>query len=340
MDTVRDRLTPLEQLPANRQMVEQVFAEGLISPAARDYALDMILPPRQWGLWVSRLLLALGVGLVLSGIVYFFAFNWNAIPPMIKLGSVEFALVGCLIGTHLAGLQRILGQMLLLAAATLAGVFLAVFGQIYQTGADAWTLFAAWAALILPWTVIGEFAPLWGLWMIVANLGIAGWWVQDFLPTHEKQAVILPLLALFNGALLVGREHVALRKSWMDKRWTRTLPGLFVLSCCTVACVLWVISWEKADAGIDFAAVCGAAGLGGFYAVYRYLRPDLRAVSAAVLCACLIAQCLVSRILWESLGRDGEVYASLLQCLITLGMFGGAIAWLRLTKKQMEEHHA
>ncbi len=50
------------------------------------------------------------------------------------------------------------GKAALLLATLLLGVFLALFGQTYQTGADPWQLFANWALLILPWEVapVGE----------------------------------------------------------------------------------------------------------------------------------------------------------------------------------------
>jgi uncharacterized membrane protein len=41
------------------------------------------------------------------------------------------------------------------------GVLQAVFGQIYETGADSYVLFLIWALLIIGWVAIGGYAPLW-----------------------------------------------------------------------------------------------------------------------------------------------------------------------------------
>src|SRR5690606_25106025 len=38
-------------------------------------------------------------------------------------------------------------------AAIATGTLLALVGQIYQTGADAWQLFLLWAVLLLPWVL-------------------------------------------------------------------------------------------------------------------------------------------------------------------------------------------
>ena len=47
------------------------------------------------------------------------------------------------------------GKAALLAASLFVGALLALIGQIYQTGADTFEMFAAWAALILPWVLVG-----------------------------------------------------------------------------------------------------------------------------------------------------------------------------------------
>ena len=51
------------------------------------------------------------------------------------------------------GLDAVAGRISLFATAFLSGILLAVFGQVYQTGADPYGLFLAWALLILPWAV-------------------------------------------------------------------------------------------------------------------------------------------------------------------------------------------
>jgi hypothetical protein len=79
----------LENVPVTRHLIEQLSSHGLISSEARRFVLDLLHPTQNWGLWISRLLLALGVSLILSGIVFFFAFNWTKIPPVIKFSSIQ-----------------------------------------------------------------------------------------------------------------------------------------------------------------------------------------------------------------------------------------------------------
>lgn len=123
------------------------------------------------------LLLAVGTGLILSGIIYFFAFNWMEIPPLVKLWGIQFGLAGCVAGAYFS-LNRATGKLLLFSASVLVGVFMAVFGQIYQTGADAYQLFMFWSLLTLGWTLISNFSVQWLLWLIITNMFLALWWTQ------------------------------------------------------------------------------------------------------------------------------------------------------------------
>ena len=334
MDTVRNRLIPLEEIPADRRLVEELFRDGKISPRARDYALDLLYPARNWGLWISRVLAGLGTALVLAGIVYFYAFNWNAIPDLVKLGSVELAMAGAMAAALLRGLDRTSGKFLALAAATLIGVFLAVFGQVYQTGADAWELFAGWALLILPFGVAAAFAPIFGLWLVVANLALFLYWNQMHPWRFHLDEMIFPILSGFNVAVLALRESVEKRLPWLRARWTRNLPALIGLTCAVIPCAWAAVDWNWANTEVPWAAGIGALILAGFYGIYRYYKLDVQALAATILCVCLVAECLLFRIL--DIGGHGNAGMLLLMGVLTVGLFAGVIVWLRNLTKQLE----
>ena len=128
MDTPHNTLISLETIPADRRLVEELARSKLISGEARDYALNLIYPVKNWGVWISRLLTILGVSLILSGIVYFFAFNWTKISPSIKFVSLQITLIGCLTASFYCGLNReFSGKILLLCASVIVGIFLCCF---------------------------------------------------------------------------------------------------------------------------------------------------------------------------------------------------------------------
>ncbi|MEE3199954.1 MAG: DUF2157 domain-containing protein, partial [Planctomycetota bacterium] len=205
----------LDKIPATRQQVSRLYFAGLLDQEARLYAFELLNPRRLWTVWASRLLLILGAALILAGIIFFFAANWNSFSGMVKLGGIEVGLVVCLAGAWLYGLERLSGKVLLLGAGVLVGVFLAVFGQEYQTGADAWDLFAQWSILIFGWVLLARFVPLWGVWLVVTNVAVALFVEQKDIFRGGAEINGYALLAVLNGAVLVARELACSRGvSW------------------------------------------------------------------------------------------------------------------------------
>ena len=106
------------------------------------------------------------------GLIFWVAANWD------ELGRTgRFALLQACVSAMCAGalwrptLRAPLG---LLALLTIGGLF-AFFGQTYQTGADAWQLFALWAALALPLCLGARSDVLWAPFALVAMSGISLW---------------------------------------------------------------------------------------------------------------------------------------------------------------------
>lgn len=116
---------------------------------------------RQWNQFLSIFLLATGVGFTVAGIVFFFAYNWEDLPKFAKLGIVQVLLAAAVLPAVFARWNLLIKQILLTGATFLAGTLFAVFGQIYQTGADAYDLFLGWTLFTLLWAVAARFTPLW-----------------------------------------------------------------------------------------------------------------------------------------------------------------------------------
>jgi len=97
-----------------------------------------------WHRFLDKLLLGLGVLLAVSGVIFFFAYNWDEMSRLAKFALVQGMIVATLVGVWILGLDNISGKLTLLAAGILVGVLLALVGQTYQTGADTYELFAVW----------------------------------------------------------------------------------------------------------------------------------------------------------------------------------------------------
>ena len=159
----------------SRRTIEQLLNQGTLPIEKADTAallLDAYPSKRTWLQFFDKALLIVGgIALVLS-LVFFIAYNWLYMGKLAKFALVEGALaITIALYVALSFRQRFafIRQLLLLIASIITGSLLALFGQVYQTGADTWQLFFGWAVLILPWVIIARFPALWLLWLGLIN---------------------------------------------------------------------------------------------------------------------------------------------------------------------------
>ena len=313
----------LQNIRGDRKLVEELYSEGEITTEARDNALDFITPPKRWGVWVSHFSLVLGTALLLSGIVYFFAFNWTKITPFVKFTSIQLGIVISIAGAYYYSLKKVGGQVFLLAASVLIGVFMAVYGQIYQTGADAYQLFMMWSLAILGWTIISKFAAQWVLWLIVTNTFIILWCRQIGMSNYDTI-----YLAIMNGTALALFEYLSKKESyeWLNARWLRVL--LVVMTLYTLSIPIYsFINHQNTDASLIISTIIGVFGHGLILWFYRYKKPDITSLVLLVLSVCIILEFLIFEYIGDSIGV-------LIGGLLTLAVFTLATQYLlRVSKK-------
>lgn len=131
-------------MASTRRDLVSLIDQGVISPeqVARAVKASGLRPsPRDWALFIDRLLLWLG-GLALAfAVLFFIAYNWAEMGRWLRFGVVQTAML-LAIGIAVWGKRNLtLQRVALTAASLLVGVLLALFGQVYQTGADPWQLF-------------------------------------------------------------------------------------------------------------------------------------------------------------------------------------------------------
>ena len=145
---------------------------------------------KQWNQFLSVFLLAVGVGFTVAGIIFFFAYNWDELPKFAKLGIVEVLLIASVLLATFTRWNKLVKQILLTGATFLIGTLFAVFGQIYQTGADAYDLFLGWTLFTILWAVAIRFAPLWltfigllctTIWLYNIQIASANSWEMTLL---------------------------------------------------------------------------------------------------------------------------------------------------------------
>lgn len=303
---------------------------GQLTPEAVEAAVGWLgLRPDAvaWRRFADRMLLLVGTVLLLAGLVFFFAYNWDDLGRLAKLGLVGGLFVGVVAGAWWKGTTSMAGQAWLVGAAVLVGVWLGVFGQLYQTGADAWNLFALWAMLIAGWVWTARSAALWLLWLVLLNATLGFWWAQRYSLLEAPGAVLYVLLFALNTVALAGWEVGQWRKvAWMQERW---LPRLLALAA------LWTIVqpvFELIFAGGSVGAArsgwlwtgAGLYGASVAFSLWHYRqRPrDVLVLAMVLLSVILVLGALLIRVV-------GDAFAGfLLAGLLVVGLAAAAARWL------------
>lgn len=333
MQAEENNTPSLDQIIVDRTMIEELYTGSNLKPEARQYALDLISPPLNWGLWTSRILLGLGTTLILAGIIFFFAYNWTRIGDFAKLGGIQLAIIACIIAACFLPLQKLPGKLLLLSASILVGVFMAVFGQIYQTGADAWQLFFFWTILTLGWTVISNFPAQWIFSLVIANLAISTWWAQAANPSRDMINLVDVMFITLNGSALIAFEICKSKKiEWLDNFWLRPLLTFVVLYFATSPLVARILFSFKANS-LTIAAILGAACLAVSFTIYRYKLRDIKSLSLTVLAICIVIITAIGKLMFEG---GNETTATFIMGVITLGVFAAAVTYIRKISKHLE----
>ena len=124
---------------------------------------------KAWKKFLRLFFISLGVCFTTAGIIFFFAYNWADLHKFIKIGLIEVLIVITTLIILFAKIKLDIKNILLTGASILVGILIAVFGQIYQTGANAYDFFLGWSLFITLWVIISNFALLWLVYITLIN---------------------------------------------------------------------------------------------------------------------------------------------------------------------------
>ncbi len=285
---------------ATPTLLRQLAQEGVLSGAELEAGLRLVdgrADRAAWRGFADKLLLGIGIGLVVTGVIFFFAANWDAVSQSMRIGLALGAHVIAVVAAAALGLRRPAGRAAAAGAALLIGPALLTYGQAYQTGADAWELFAGWALLTVPFALVVRGTLLWAV-----VLGLA------------RGAAFLFLIGRGEGkdaALLVSLCCMLVDAAAVAVAWRRAPAGhaslvFLALGLFTLGPFLGgsVAGEMHAAAAVQLPFVVGAialhaAGIARAYALGRTPDAALLGVSAA-----LHVGLFVARVLFDELGLD------------------------------------
>jgi len=285
-------------------------------------------PPPALVRLLPRGLAVLAAALLGFGLVMWIAANWDTLG---RFG--RFALLmgfTAAMGAGAVWRPQARAPLALLALLAIGGLF-AYFGQTYQTGADAWQLFALWAALALPLCLGARSDVLWAPWALVVMVAISLWthahlgqrWsVQpEDLSTHVAAGLAAAVVV---GGLSRGLQHY-------------TGAGLWGLRTAVTLAVVMLTFTSLSGLFHDPVAphyLFGVLLLAGGAALLAW-RPafDVFALSAVALGLNTLVTCGLGRALFHN-GGSNDVGAFLFIGVVAAGLLAASVsAILRLARR-------
>ena len=259
----------------------------------KDTFLEAEIYPKkmQWWSFIEKLTLSVGIGMFLAGIIFFLAYNWSDLHKFVKLALPQSLLVLSLCILAFRKHLDFISQMVLLAIVMSIGICFTVFGQVYQTGADAYDLFLVWTLASIPFVLLSRFPSLWLLFLVLANTTLI-LWSKQVLSYREDEWVFL-LLFLVNVFAFLVWEYGKRILQWQFKHnWFARITLFAACSYITIAVGIGIFELSNKP---NFALSSFVIG-GIFFAsimYFWYQFRDLLSVSFALVSLMVIVTCFI-----------------------------------------------
>lgn len=184
-----------------------------------------------WKTLFKYMLIMMGIGFFVSGVFFFFAYNWDVMHKFVKLSIVELLLIISILFAIGYRKNTIISGILLTTSSLLVGAMFAVFGQVYQTGANAFDFFLGWTIFISLWTFTVRFEFLYILFFILIHLCIRFYTEQ--LAFYWSETTELFYHLLISTIYYLFFSITASRLEW--KNWYIQLVTLLTFFFATIA---------------------------------------------------------------------------------------------------------
>ncbi|MBS9776383.1 MAG: DUF2157 domain-containing protein [Fusobacterium sp.] len=143
---------------------------------------------------IKNIFLVYSLLFLIGAITCFTAFNWKLMNNFQKLGVPSALLVAGFV-VYMYFKEEKYKNLSLFFSCFMVGTLFATFGQIYQTGADSYTLFRSWAIFLILPTVLTLSYSLFSLLITVSSLGIY-FYSTIFFPKTESTFLAMLFIGL------------------------------------------------------------------------------------------------------------------------------------------------
>ena len=261
-----------------------------------------------WKKFFRLFFISLGVGFTVSGIVFFFAYNWAGLHKFAKIGLAEGLLIATTILLFHKKINNSVRNIILTGASVIIGVLFAVFGQIYQTGADAYDLFLAWTVFVTLWVLVSNFTPLWLLYLILINTTFVLYSQQ--VAKNWSEVFVFTLLFIINTAVLI---FVFLFVRKRTPTWFVYTVALASVICATIGIVIGI--FDKNQTALSMSILILTTAITFALGIWTGLKTKSGFYLAVIPFSLII---IMSTLLIEVL--DGEIIMLVVSLLIIAGV--------------------
>lgn len=207
-----------------------------------------------WAKFIDVALLGLGVAFAVAGIIFFFAYNWHSLHKFVKLGIMQGLVIAAILAVLFAKLPVLIKNIILTGASVLVGVLFSVFGQIYQTGAEAYDFFLGWTVFIFIWAIVAEFAPLWLILTLLVNTTVV-FYNKQVGPDWDATTLCLVLFAINVGVIAITQLYYRARAAQVVPGYFSKIVALAATGCITVSVVAGITFGYQEYADMLWAAI-------------------------------------------------------------------------------------
>jgi len=219
-----------------------------------------------WKGFLNLLFISLAVGFTVSGIIFFFAYNWTDLHKFAKMGLIEGLIVLATGAVLFSKLNLNVKNILLTGASVIVGILIAVFGQIYQTGANAYDFFLGWTLFISLWVIISNYPPLWLVFLTLVNTTFVLYSQQ--VASYWSEVFVFSILFLFNSLVLVTIHLISkYRKNLKVPTWFSSLLGLAAIVFSTIGIIIGIFDKHQSSFLILLLLSIIAYGVGLTYSI-------------------------------------------------------------------------
>ncbi len=264
---------------------------------------------------LKSILLWMGSLFIMSGTIFFFAYNWDEIHKFVKLGLVLILTLGA-ITIHLNSVQEsLIAHITLWMAIVGIGIELTVFGQVYQTGADAYNLFVAWSIFAFGFVIVSSSSINWFTYLILLNLTISLYISQSLHIDFNSTIAIKIIFNIFTTAILY---FLIEKKKLLYFNWLYKLNLIYLI---LLLCILLMIEFLDSFSFYSLFII--------IYLVLLYYikeKDDILIESTAVLSLVFLVPAFASNIVSNGTGKIYlGVFAFVISSIVALQYLIGKI---------------